>query len=546
MSRARHGGELVVESLTALGLDAFFGVPGVHALALWDGLRRHGLRATPSRTELAGAFAADGYARVAGRPAALFLSTGPGALNSLTGVMEAARAHVPMVVVVSQVPRSVLGRGRGYLHELSEQLQCFSPLTKVALRAETAEALPGTLAEAWGAAVRAPAGPVVVEVPVDVLGGETEVEPLEGRDAVAPQMSRPSPRDVRRVATLLRKAERPVIWAGGGAVRAGAGRAVERLARALAAPVCTTYMGKGVVPADFSLHAGSACDDRAFQELIEEADVLLCLGTELGSETTGQWSLRPSGTVVQVDAAPARLGATYAVLPVVAEVGAFLDAVLADTALAHVAGPADERSRQAGERRVGALRARIREGLSTQDREAELAVLDAVRGWLGTDGMAAFDMTIAGYWAAAHLDVRAPEQFLYPLGSGTLGFALPAATGAWVASPDRRCLAVVGDGGFQYGLAELGTLAQLEADVTVLVVDDGGYGILREYQQDTFGATSGTDLRQPSFAGLATAFGIPVVTTDVEGLAAALAGGSERGPRVVVLPAALRSALPTK
>jgi len=541
VTRPRHGGELAVESLTALGVDAFFGVPGVHALALWDGLRRHDLTATPSRTELAAAFAADGYARVAGRPGALFLSTGPGALNSLTAVMEAARAHAPMVVVVSQVPRPVLGRGRGYLHELSEQLQCFSPLTKVALRAETAEALPGTLAQAWEAAIRAPAGPAVVEVPVDVLAGETAVEPLEWHSVASPPVRQPSSRDVRRVATLLREASRPVIWAGGGAVRAGAAPSLERLARALAAPVCTTYMGKGVVPEDFSLHAGSACDDRAFQELIEEADVLLCLGTELGSETTGQWSLELPGTVVQVDAAPARLGATYPVLPVVADVRAFLDAVLAQ-----VAEPADEHSRQEAERRVAAVRARIREGLAAQDRATELAVLDAVHHWLGSDGMAAFDMTIAGYWAAAHLDVHAPEQFLYPLGSGTLGFAVPAATGAWVASPGRRCLAVVGDGGFQYGLAELGTLAQLEAGVTVLVVDDGGYGILREYQQETFGATSGTDLRQPSFAGLATAFGIPVRTTDVDGLAGALAERGEHGPRVVVLRATLRSALPTK
>src|SRR5437588_6484364 len=145
----RLGGHLVAESLVALGAQAAFGVPGIHALAIWEGLRVSPIDVYGTRTELAAGFAADGYARSSGHPAPLFLSTGPGALNSLTALMEAASSHVPVVAVSSQIPRSLIGRGRGYLHELPDQLAVFAPLVKHTARAEGAAAIPDLLAEAW-------------------------------------------------------------------------------------------------------------------------------------------------------------------------------------------------------------------------------------------------------------------------------------------------------------------------------------------------------------------------------------------------------------
>lgn len=533
----RNGGQLVVESLAALDVRMVFGVPGVHALSLWEGLRRLGMKAVVTRTELAAGFAADGYARSSGQTGVLFLSTGPGALNSLTAIMEAARAHVPVLAVTSQVPRAVLGRGRGYLHELSDQLACFAPLTKVALRAETAESVPGTLAAAWQAARTPPAGPVVVEIPVDVLMAETRVAALDAGAAEPPPPPRPTARAVGEVVELLAHAERPVIWAGGGTLRAGAGGELRQLAERLDAPVALTYMGKGALGSDHPLCLGSTCDDRAYQEVIEEADVLLCLGTELGAETTGQWSLKPTGRLVQVDAAPARMGATYPAVPVVADVREFLRAVLAVSETALPSRPGG-----AGKQRVARVRARVRDGLERQGRQAELSILRAIDDALGSTGIGAFDMTIAGYWAAAHLPVRQPDQFLYPLGSGTLGYALPAALGAHMAHPDRRVLAVVGDGGIHYALGELATMGQTGARVTLLIVDDGAYGILREYQQESFGATFATSLRQPAWRDLATAFGLPVRVSTPADLAEDLRA---EGPNVVVLPAQLVSAGPT-
>jgi acetolactate synthase I/II/III large subunit len=169
--KVRTGGRLVAECLEAAGAEAVFGVPGIHALAVWDGLRSSPVRAVGLRTELSAGFAADGYARVSGRPAPLLLSTGPGALISLAALMEAASAHVPVVAIASQIPRELIGAGRGFLHELPDQKASFEPVVKWAARAESAEQIPVLLADAFRRALTPPSGPVFLEIPVDVLAG---------------------------------------------------------------------------------------------------------------------------------------------------------------------------------------------------------------------------------------------------------------------------------------------------------------------------------------------------------------------------------------
>src|ERR687891_1799235 len=172
-----RGGDVVVRALEALGASAAFGVPGTHALAIWDALRQSPIASLGTRTELNAGFAADGYARASGRVAPLLLSTGPGALNSLTALMESASAHVPVVAISSQIPRDLIGRGRGFLHDLPDQLASFEPIVKQARRAESADGLAELVAEAWRTALAPPSGPVYVEVPVDVLDGPADKMP---------------------------------------------------------------------------------------------------------------------------------------------------------------------------------------------------------------------------------------------------------------------------------------------------------------------------------------------------------------------------------
>jgi acetolactate synthase I/II/III large subunit len=296
-------------------------------------------------------------------------------------------------------------------------------------------------------------------------------------------------------------------------------------------------MGKGAFPDQDPLFAGSACDEGSFKELVAEADVLLAVGTELGAETTGQYALELSGQLIHLDAAAERIGSTYPALALVGDARATLGELL----------PLVERKRRDGGARAARVHERIASGLDGQDRRLERQLLDTIRAVVPPDAVTAWDMTILAYWAAAHFPIGVPRRFHYPLGSGTLGYAWPAALGAKLAAPDTPVLAVVGDGGFLYGLQELATAAQYGLDVVVLVVDDGGYGILREYQRDSFGETTAVDLHEPDYTAVAKAFGVRAERTDPDGLGDALERAcAHDGPALVHLPTLLRMWAPTE
>jgi acetolactate synthase-1/2/3 large subunit len=536
--KARTGGSLVAESLEAAGAEVAFGVPGIHALPIWEGLRTSATRAIGLRTELSAGFAADGYARVSGRPAPLLLSTGPGALISLGALMEAASAHVPVVAIASQIPSDLLGRGRGFLHELPDQLASFAPVVKWAARVENASEIPALAAEAWRRALTPPSGPVFLEIPLDVLAGETSLPAVAELDVEPPPTPLPPEDELGEAARVLREAESVVVWAGGGVLRSGAQEELAALAERLGAPVATTYMGKGAFPDDHPLAAGCACDEAAFRELLAGADAVLAVGTELGAETTGQYELALSGRLVQIDAVPERIGATYPALGLVGDAGNVLAALAARLP--------EERDPAPGRAAVAAVRARVAEGLAGQGRDLERGLLAAVRDALPREAISAWDMTILAYWAAAHLPAYEPRSFLYPLGSGTLGYAWPAALGATLAAPDRPVLAVAGDGGFLYGIAELAAARQHGLRAALLLVDDGGYGILREYQRDSFGETFSVDLAQPGFPALVESFGVPVESVPPEEAGPAIARAlAADGPAVVHVSALLEMWTPT-
>jgi acetolactate synthase-1/2/3 large subunit len=535
----RIGGHLVAESLAALGAEAAFGVPGIHALPIWEGLRNGPISVYGTRTELAAGFAADGYARSSGQPAPLLLSTGPGALNSLTALMEAASAHVPVVAVSSQIPSHLIGRGRGYLHELPDQLASFAPIVKDAARAHSVESIPGLLAKAWRIALTPPSGPVYLEIPVDLLTAPAPGGPLQTLEAMVERQCAPL-EQVLAAATRLAHARRPVIWAGGGVLRSGASGELRELAELIQAPVATTYMGKGAIAGDHPLVAGAGCDEAALQEMLSGADVVLCVGTELGAETTAQYGLRFGGQVIHLDAAPERIGVNYSAMPLVGDAKLTMMALVAELSQDHAPPETD------AEARVAAARERIRSGLRCQERELELGLLDTIEQTLPPDAITAWDMTILGYWAAPHLRLADGQQFLYPMGSGTLGYAWPAAVGARVAHPGRPVMAVMGDGGLQYSIAELGTAAQHGIAAKLLVVDDGGYGILREYQREQFGQTTSVELPRKDLEAIAGAYGVAVRTAAPENLGEPLRWAlDEPGPAVVVLRQLLAAAQPT-
>ena len=531
----RLGGHLVAESLAALGARAVFGVPGVHALAIWEGLRTTELAMYGARTELGAAFAADGHARASGLPAPLIVSTGPGALNALPGLMEAASSHVPMLAVSSQIPSDLIGRDRGYLHELPDQMASFAPLVKYAARAQSVESIPGLLARAWRAALTPPAGPTYVELPVDLLRAPAGTGEVSSLQAVVERECAPLGQ-LAGAAAALAHARGPVIWAGGGVIRSGATRELRELAELLGAPVATTYMGKGAIPDEHPLAAGCACEEPALQELLSDADVLLCAGTELGEQTTAEYRLSLPRRMIHLDAAPERVGITYPAMPLIGDAKLSLRALVAELS-PRPDGPSD-----AGEARAAAVRARVRRSVESRAGGHEPELLATIERVLPEDAITAWDMTILGSWAAPYLRLGARQQFLYPLGSGTLGYAWPAAIGAAVAHPGRTALAVVGDGGIQYAIGELATAAQHEIASKLLLIDDGGYGVLREYQLEMFGHTTAVELPGADLAALVSALAVPVRTTTPGELADALTWALEQpGPAAVLLRAELAS-----
>ncbi|MFF2808549.1 thiamine pyrophosphate-binding protein [Streptomyces sp. NPDC058000] len=555
----RTGGDLVIESLTALGADTVFGLPGQHALGLFDALRRApGVRYVGLRVENNAGFAADAYARTTHRVAPLLVSTGPGALLTLPALQEAAAGSAAVLAIGSQVPVAGLGGGRhGYLHELPDQAAAFRGVVKSVHTVRAASQIPSAVAAAWESALSAPHGPVWLEIPQDVLLAPVDVPPVTEL-AVAPRELLPRRELIAEAARRLAAARRPVILAGGGVVRAGAEGELLALAERLRAPVATTFGGKGAFPWEHPLSLQSWLEDRHTTDFLEDADTLLVVGSGLGELSSNYHTFRPRGRVVQIEADLGKLESNHAGLGLHADARAALAALLAELQerlpeqlpeqRPYEPSPDEPSYEPSPEGAVAALLARVRDRLDGQGLEAERRILTAVRTALPDDAVSCWDMTILAYWAWSAFDPRRTNVLHSAQGAGGLGYGFPAALGAAVAAPGRPVLAVSGDGGAMYSLAELATARQYDLPVTWLIVDDGGYGILREYMTDAFGATAAeaTELTRPDFVALAGAFGVPAVRTSPERLAADLAAAlAAPGPSVVVLPARLRMFAPT-
>ncbi|MGW7098955.1 thiamine pyrophosphate-binding protein [Streptomyces sp. NPDC054838] len=528
----RTGGDLVVETLRSLGATTVFGLPGQHALAVFDAVGRSDLRLVALRTESNAGFAADAYGRLTGEAVPLLLSTGPGALMALPALAEAAAASAPVLAISSQVPSTGLGGGRrGHLHELRDQSASFRDVVKSVHTARTQSQIPSVIAAAWESALSAPHGPVWIEIPEDVLRAETMIPQVTGVDATPHELV-PRPELTALAAHWLSEAARPVIIAGGGVVRADAAGKLRQLAERLDAPVVTTFGGKGAFPWTHPLSLQSWLEDRHMTHFLEDADVLLVVGSGLGELSSNYHTFFPTGRVVQIEADLGKLESNHPGLGIHADARTALQALLETVA---------ERHDPSAPARVRMVLDEIAARLADQDVALEQELLASVRSALPPRSPSFWDMTILSYWAWSAFDAKHPNTMHSAQGAGGLGYAFPAALGACVAEPGTPVLAVSGDGGAMYSVAELATAKQHELDVTWLIVDDGGYGILREY-----GCATGTDLTGPDFVALAASFGVPAAITSAatlrEDLATALASP---GPSVLVLPTTLKMFAPT-
>jgi 5-guanidino-2-oxopentanoate decarboxylase len=517
------GGEAVVRSLAAHGVELVFGIPGTHTLPIHRHLSAAGIRHVTPRHEQGGGYAADGYARVSGRPGVVVATSGPGVINAATAAATAYADSVPVLIVSPCMPTDVEGRDTGYLHEGKDQGAAMDALVSWSRRAGSPAEAAAAIDEAFAHFASGRPRPVHVEVPVDVLastGALTLGEPA------APVVGTPG---VDHAAALLAEAERPALVLGGGA--RGAGEAALRLG----IPVITTVNGKGIVDERHPLSLGASIRLRAAQRWLADRDVVIAVGTELGESDL--WGPVPElRRLVRVDVDPAQLHKNApADVAILGDARAVLErlparAARAATATSRGSIPVEN---------LTAVRAAIREE-ALADGAPWLDVVGALDDVLGPDGILAGDSTMAAYYGAVHfLPMDAHRRFIYPTGYATLGYAVPAAIGAKLAAPERPVVALVGDGGLLFTVAELATAAELGIALPVVVPNNGGYGEIRNQMLDEGIEPIGVDLRVPDLPLLGRAFGGEGVRAgDREELAAALRAALERpGPTIIEVPA---------
>jgi thiamine pyrophosphate-dependent acetolactate synthase large subunit-like protein len=525
------GGQAVVAALRAHGVDAVFGMPGVHNLALYDALYdAPEIRHVLVRHEQAAGFAADGYARATGRPGVAITTAGPGATNALTAIAEAWSDSSPVVLIASHIETTYVEQERGFGHELRGHLDVFQTATRFRARPTRVGDISSTIAEAFAHAQRGRPRPVLVQIPQDVLNGSDEVHIVEPESATKEGAQSPL---VRAAADMLARAHRPAIYAGVGVHRSGAHAELLELAELLDALVFTTSQGKGAIPEDHPLAVGNRWNgEPELIRLLSESDLLLGVGTRFGATDTGQWQLPLPPAVIHLDADPDELGRN-----VPAEVGLVGDAKVV---LRQILQALD------GRRNSNSRRADVHNVMRTADAAAEgawpepIRFLRDLRAGLKRDAIVFCDSLIQ-YWAARHFPVFAPRAMHLPWTFGTLGSSLPMAIGAKVAFPDRQVVTLCGDGALMFTLPELATAVQSGATIVIVVCNDRGYGAMRMHQQRRFGRFIASDLATPDFAAVAEAFGARGISLQSPGeLGPALESAlAERRPVLIDVPLAL-------
>ncbi|MFD9034941.1 thiamine pyrophosphate-binding protein [Streptomyces sp. NPDC059567] len=501
--RYDNGGDLLVAVLRELGIDTVFGIVSVHNLPLVEAVDRE-LRFVPVRHEASAVNAADAYGRARGSIGCALTSTGTGAGNAAGSLIESLSAGSSVLHVTGQVESEFLGSGRGFIHETKDQLGMLTAVSAHAATVPDTERAGHILREAARAALSGPGrpgGPASVEWPIDLqYAPQTDGLAVPGFPAV------PAPTDGELAAAgeLLASARRPLVWAGGGAT--GARPELARLLEATGAGLLTSNAGRGTVPEDHAQVIGNFATTPAARALLADADVLLTIGTHFRSNETADYTLDLPAAHIQIDVDGAALGRVY---PVAHPLHG--DAAPTLAALTGHATPAED----GWSERVRAVRSEVRAHLHDAI-GPQAAICDAIRAALPREAVVARDVTIpSSSWGNRLLEMYDPRDNVFPRGGG-IGQGLGMGIGAALARPDAPTVVLAGDGGLAVHLGELLTLAQERPRLTLIVFNDGGYGVLRNMQDRHSERRSGVDLVTPDFELLARACHLPYLRIAAE------------------------------
>ena len=538
------GGQALVQSLIAEGVEVVFGIPGIHAVAIYDALYEHPqLWHITTRHEQGAAYMADGYARASGKPGVFITTTGPGAFNSLAAMGEAYASSSPVINIATQISMKLIGKGKGAVHESKDQLGMFRGVTGWNKRVESIKDIPSTIHEAFRRLKTQRPRPIELEFPVDILQGWEDVDILGAESYEKPAGDASS---ITAAAGYLASSKKPLVWAGGGVIGSGASAELVKLAELLQSPVITTGNGKTAMPSGHPLCLGrlgrgwgrwdSPLSMSLLSGLIEESDVMLAVGTRFTAVDTVHWKLRMPGKLIQIDVDEEQLDRNYP-----CKVGIVGDAKAVLKQLIQRLGQGGERPSRAAE--VATAKETIYQEAKKRAPE-EIQMLEDIREVAGPGAILSIDATAAAYWGGMFMKVFEPRTEMVPWGFAGLGFALPAGLGAKVACPDRPVVVLVGDGGFLFTSQELATAAQFGINVAVIIFNDSSYGAIQSMQKRWFdGRCIAVELRNPDYVKYAKSFG--VAATDVssfpeikDALKKALSSGTTS---VIVVPKSLSS-----
>jgi acetolactate synthase I/II/III large subunit len=478
---------LLVEYMERLGVEVIFGLCGHTVIALLDALGKSKIRFISTRHEQIAAHAADGYARATGKVGVMLTHLGPGLTNAATGVATASLDSIPMVVIAGDIPTYYYGRHPHQemnMHQDADQSQMYRPFCKRIFRVERVEDLPRIMERAFHIAQTGRPGPVLVDIPMDLLSADLDVDAF---NKVPPEIARPAldPAVAERIVAALADAKNPILYAGGGVQLARATAEFRELAEALELPVAHTLMGKGSLPEDHPLLLGMTgfWGTPISNEKCRTADLILAVGTRLAEANSSSWypeytfSIPPT-RLIHIDADLAEIGRNYPT-----ELGVVADAKLALAELARVAKGRKHRDR-------GRLREEIAHGRkdfssswakewsSDQFPMRPERILSELRKALPDDGFIVTDVGWNKNGVAQQFPITVPGTFVTPSGLATMGFGSAAVLGVKTAQPHRAAVCLIGDGGFSTNPSVVATAMEANLPVIWLVMDNAGFGTI--------------------------------------------------------------------
>jgi acetolactate synthase I/II/III large subunit len=520
------GAVALLEAVAAHGVDTIFGLPGGQLDHFFDAIYAAGdrIRLIGTRHEQGAAYMAFGYARSTGRVGTYCVVPGPGVLNTAAALCTAYACNAPVLCLTGQIPSSAIGRGRGELHELPDQLATLRTLTKWAARIDRPAQVAELVAQAFRELTGGRPRPVSLEMPMDIMGLQTQLPDTPAPAPAIPAAAPADSSDIERAAQLIAGAEFPMIYVGGGAVDAG--EEIRELAQRLGAPVVSFRAGRGILSDEHEL----ALTLPGGHRLWPKVDLLIGIGSRL-MEPLHHWGRAPQLKVVRIDIDPvemARAGAP--------DVGLLGDARVTLQALIEALRP---RARPSAGRGEAVSAAKLAVAQDIQKVQPQLAYLTAIREALPRDGIFCDEITQCGFASWYGFPVYRPRSHINCGYQGTLGYGFATALGVKVAHPDKPVVAIAGDGGFMFNVQELATAVQYKIGLVTVIFNSNSFSNVKRQQQEWFGnRTIASDLVNPDFVKLAQSFGAAGlrVNSPQELRAALRKAFAEPGPTIIEVP----------